>query len=164
MKRYILAVAAVFLSIFAARAEEQRLVYSLLINTQSGETIEYEFAKEPKATFQGNNLLISLGDRQDVAVYPMGDIKNITFEGKKDISGVDEVSGQADHITVKISDTEVNIAGLSSGATVQVYSAAGALVASATADAEGCISISTDGLSQGVYVVTIPGHSFKFIK
>ena len=164
MKKYILAVAAVFLSIFAAKAEEQRMVYSLLINTKSEETIKYEFAQEPKATFQGSDMLISLGDRLDVATYPMEDIKNITFESKPYVGGVEEVAQPNDQLTVRISDTEVAIAGLSAGDIVYTYSSAGALVASVKADSEGNAVICTDGLTQGVYAVALPGHSFKFIK
>lgn len=164
MKKYIIAVATIFMAIFAAQAEEIRMVYSLLINTQSGETIEYEFAKEPRATFQGNDMLISLGDRLDVAIYPMADVKNITFESKQDLTGIDEVTGGGERMVVRITDTEVAIAGLTPGSPVSIYTTAGTLIASAEANSEGSVSFATAGLSLGVYVVTIPGHSFKFIK
>ena len=161
MKKYILAAMALVASVIGMRGEDTVTVYSLFVNTASGDKIEYAFEKKPVATFEGENLVITVSDAPGVE-YPMSNVKNITLEGKE-VSGVAEAELAAD-LRISVTDVLLGIKGLSANAEVRVYSISGALAASGKADEAGNIEISIDGLAKGVYVVSLPGHSFKFVK
>ncbi|MDE7413195.1 MAG: hypothetical protein K2N05_05315 [Muribaculaceae bacterium] len=159
MKKYILSVIAIMASVFSMSAEEKK-VYSLFVNTVSGEKIEYAFEKKPVATFEGENMIITVADAPGVE-YPMSDIENITLEGK--LSGIADASVSAD-MKITLTDSFLRVIGIDAGAPVRIYSANGSLVASTNADSFGMCEISLENLVKGIYVVAAPGHSFKFVK
>ena len=161
MKKYIFALIAVVASALAMRADDMITVYSLFVNTNSGDKIEYAFENLPVATFDGEDLVISVPKSPDVK-YPMADVKNITFVGKE-VSGVEDAA-ISDNIKIVVANDYIRISGIKENATVGVYSVAGSLMASAVSDEEGNVQISIENLAKGVYVVALPGHSFKFVK
>lgn len=161
MKKYIFALIAVVASALAMRADDMITVYSLFVNTNSGDKIEYAFENLPVATFDGEDLVILVPKSPDVK-YPMADVKNITFVGKE-VSGVEDAA-VSDNIKIVVANDYIRISGIKENATASVYSVAGSLMASAVSDEEGNVQISIENLAKGVYVVALPGHSFKFVK
>lgn len=150
---------AIVISAFTAGAE-MITVYSLFVNTQGGDKVEYQFADEPVATFEGENLIIKTAAADEVK-YPMADVKNITF-GTKRVNGIEEATGESD-LVIRVTRTAVSVIGLADGAEMAVYSITGQLMARTNA-AEGVAEISTEGFPAGVYAVAVPGHAFKFVK
>ncbi|MDE6258157.1 MAG: T9SS type A sorting domain-containing protein, partial [Muribaculaceae bacterium] len=89
-------------------------------------------------------------------------VKNITFVGKE-VSGVEDAA-ISDNIKIVVANDYIRISGIKENATASVYSVAGSLMASAVSDEEGNVQVSIENLAKGVYVVALPGHSFKFVK
>lgn len=162
MKKYIIAVISMVLMSLSARAQETELEYILSINTMSGETIDYLFSAKPVATFEGEDMLITLAGEEAVAAYPMADIKNITFSSKE--SGVDETQALQRNIVVRITKDSVAISGMEPESEMRIFSLAGELITVKRAGADGSVDYGTSGLVPGVYVVSIPGKTFKFMK
>ncbi|MDE5790875.1 MAG: hypothetical protein K2H96_06585 [Muribaculaceae bacterium] len=160
MRKYILSALTAIFAVLWASAEEMVTVYSLYVNTVSGDQIEYAFEKKPVATFEGDNLIITVTDAPGVE-YPMNEVKNITIQGKEE-SGVAESENVK--YQIRITDSYITVKGLAEPNGVEVYSLSGVLVGKGAPDQSGNCEVSIENLAQGVYVVSLPGHSFKFVK
>ena len=68
------------------------------------------------------------------------------------------------HVKVSIGKEAIAISGLETGAQVTLCDLSGRVVASAGADDAGSLSINVSDLSKGVFIVAMPGQSFKFIR
>lgn len=135
--------------------------YGLLVNTRDGNVVEFAFEYSPTATFEGNEMVITDDYNVESIRFDMADISNLTI--KKPGSKIESVAtGQV--IKVAVGKEAVAVEGLAAGTTVRVHDAAGAIVATATAGADGRATVATDGLGKGVYVVSMAGNSFKFIR
>lgn len=135
--------------------------YGLLVNTRDGNVVEFAFEYSPTATFEGNEMVITDDYNVESIRFDMADISNLTI--KKPGSKIESVAtGQA--IKVAVGKDAVAVEGLAAGTTVRVHDAAGSIVATATAGADGRATVATDGLGKGVYVVSMAGNSFKFIR
>lgn len=162
MKKYILAIISMVLMSLSARAQEAELEYILSINTVSGETVDYLFSAKPVATFEGDDMLITLTGKEAVAAYPMVDIKNITFSSKE--SGVEETQALQGNLVIRITNDSLAISGMEPDSEVRIFSLAGELITVKRAGADGSVDYATSGLVPGVYVVSLPGKTFKFMK
>jgi hypothetical protein len=58
-------------------------------------------------------------------------------------------------------DSSVTLSGLSAGATASIVAVNGMEVARATADAAGCVTLSTSNLTSGAYIISADGKTFK---
>lgn len=58
----------------------------------------------------------------------------------------------------------VNATGLKAGATVEVYSIDGQLVAAAKADSNGTATLDITSATAGIYIVAVEGNSVKIVK
>ncbi len=159
MKKYIIAAMMAVASVFAASAENGD-GYSLLINTGDGNVVEYEFQYYPVATFDGDEMVITDEWSAESMRYNIADIVNMTI--KKPATGVAEVSNN--HLKVAVTKDNIRVTGLAEGASIAIYNMAGSMVASATAGKDGSVNIAVNGLGTGVFVATMPGNSFKFIR
>ncbi|MDE5871306.1 MAG: T9SS type A sorting domain-containing protein [Muribaculaceae bacterium] len=160
MKKHILAtlIALALAPVALVKADTS---YSLLVNTLDGNTFEYAFEYLPIATFEGDEMIISDDRSAESMRYAMDNVLNMTIRSAS--SGVDGIA-QSDHIRISTVNGILSVTGLDPETGMTVYDAAGKTVVSATADMNGCISISIENLGKGVYVVAMPGHSFKFIR
>ncbi|MCM1320118.1 MAG: hypothetical protein NC217_07010 [Muribaculaceae bacterium] len=156
MKKYIFAALAVMAASFSASAQDD---YTLLVNTNAGNTVEFAFKYYPVATFDGDEVVISSDNNAEDMRYNMGDIASFTF---KKTTGLQSVN-TAD-IRVKVTKEFMTVEGLEPNADVKIYNANGATVAAATANAEGYVYIDLTGMGAGVFVATMPGNTFKFIR
>lgn len=159
MKKYIIAAMMAVASVFAASAENGD-GYSLLINTGDGNVVEYEFQYYPVATFDGDEMVITDEWSAESMRYNIADIVNMTI--KKPATGVAEVNNN--HLKVAVTKDNIRVTGLAEGASIAIYNMAGSMVASATAGKDGSVNIAVNGLGTGVFVATMPGNSFKFIR
>lgn len=159
MKKYIIAAMMAVAAVFAASAENDN-GYSLLVNTNNGNVVEYEFEYCPVATFDGDEVVISDELHAESMRYDMADI--VSFTIKKPTVGVSEISEA--NLKVAVTKDTLSVSGLAQGAPVNVYNLAGAMVASAVAGNDGSVRIDVSRLGAGVFVATMPGNSFKFIR
>lgn len=156
MKKYIYAAAVALLGCFGAKADE---LSSFIVNTTAGDQIEFKFAAGPEMTFEGDELVIT-DAAETVVRYDMADVENVVFS--KYVVSVNDIN--ADRVSVEVTRSYVRISGLEAGADVRVFDINGVGVASGRADSEGSLTIDVEGLAQGVYIVAMPGHNFKFIR
>lgn len=160
MKRNILAaLIALALAPFASVKADN--TYSLLVNTADGNTVEYAFEYLPIATFEGDVMIITDDRNANGTRYEMDNVVNMTIKGST--SGVDNVA-EVNHIKVAIANDILTVEGLEQDNNLMIYDATGRLAASGSADLSGCVSINISGLGKGVYVVSTPKNSFKFIR
>lgn len=158
MKRYIISAIMAMILAFAGFAQDNS--YALQVNTKDGKTVKYEFGYNPVATFDGDDMVIT-DDLTGISThYNMAEIENLTI--LKPATAVAEIA--APDFIVKISRENISVAGLRAGDRVSVVNVSGATVASAVAEQDGSINIAIDSLGSGVFVVSMPGNSFKFIR
>ncbi len=160
MKKHILA-ALLALVLMPSALIQASSSYSLLVNTVDGATVEYAFEYLPVATFEGDVMIISDDRSAESVRYAMENIINMTFK-----SASTEVESVAETNLIKISTANdiLTVAGVANGSQLKIYDVAGKLVAAAIADEAGSVSVNIANLGKGVYVVTMPEHSFKFIR
>lgn len=159
MKKIIISVLAVVAFAFQGIAVEY--THSLIVTLTSGDKVEYQFADEPVMTFDGENLQLdsNAGNR---LYQPVSEVVNITFAAEE--SGLDKTVAAEKRIKIAYDGATLAISGLNQATVVSVYSVAGVAVATATADADGAVSIPVDNLASGVYVASSKEHTFKFVK
>ena len=94
--------------------------------------------------------------------FAMDQVTNMTLVA--DEAGVDNIAGDNATLSIAVTSQAITIDGMAAMSPVAVYDMNGRKVAAATSDAEGHATVDVDGLAGGVYVVSLPNHSFKFIK
>lgn len=157
MKKYIFAAVAALLGGMAAYAAE---LSSFIVNKTDGAQIEFKFATDPEMTFDGDDLVIT--DSASATVrYPMAEVENVTFS-KYTTSLQDIVD--TDKVSVEVTRSFVRISGLVAGADVRLLDINGMTLAAGRADADGSLTLGVQDLAKGVYIIAMPGHSFKFIR
>ena len=155
MKKYILTALLLIAAAVTLKAEE---LSSFILNTKDDSKVEFRFASNP-VTFDEADLLIT--DASETSVrYPMADVVNIVFSTYT--SSVKDVD--ADHIVVNLTRDLLTVSGLQAGDDVNIYNVDGALLAVAMADSDGSVALSLADLAAGVYIVNMPGKTFKFIR
>lgn len=135
--------------------------YSLLVNMMDGNVVEYEFENCPIATFEGDELIITDDLSDESLRCNMADIVNLTI--KKPSVAVSEIDAAA-HLKIAVSKQTVTVTGLADGAEVSVFDMSGVRVASAKAAADGMAVVNVERLGTGVFLVSMPGNSFKFVR
>lgn len=159
MKRYIITAIMAMIFAFAGSAQEVN-AYALQVNTKDGTTVNYEFEYNPVVTFDGDNVVI-IDDYTGISTtYNMVDIENFTI--LKPELGVEKIA--VPDLVVKVYRECISIAGLAAGASVNIFNLAGSVVASSAAGENGSVTLAIDDLGSGVFVVSMPGNSFKFIR
>lgn len=160
MKKYIFAalLALAFMPSIMAQASKS---YSLLVNTTDGNTVEYAFEYLPIATFEGDEMIITDDRNVEGVRYAMDNVINMTIKSVE--TGIDQVE-ESNGIKVSTSDGILRVSGVDADSRLMIYDTAGNLVASATADADGCVCVRISDLGKGVYVAALPKLSFKFIR
>lgn len=135
--------------------------YSLLVNMVDGNVVEYEFENCPVATFEGDELVITDDLSDESLRCNMADIVNLTI--KKPSVAVSEIDA-ASHLKIAVSKQTVSVSGLSGGTEVSVFDMSGVRVSSAKAGADGLAVVNVERLGAGVFMVSMPGNSFKFVR
>ena len=160
MKKIMTVLAALAIGVAAQAAE---YTYSVFVNQKNGESVEYKFANDPVASFDGENLVMNVPNEEGTEnlhiAYPIADIVNLTFE-----RGESAVKGVKADMTVSVSRDMVRLSGLKAGTRVAIYDLAGRSVAEGNADASGSFAAAISQLQKGVYVVNAGKNSFKFIR
>lgn len=153
--------AAMAVSIAFGAFSQDASDYSLLVNMMDGNVVEYEFENCPVATFEGDELVITDDLNEGSLRCNMADIANLTI--KKPTVAVSEIEA-ASHLRIAVSKQAVSVAGLAEGAEVAVFDMSGVKVASAEAGADGVATVAVEQLGAGVFLVSMPGNSFKFVR
>ena len=158
MKRYIIALCALFMAVAAQAATSYK---SLLVTMKNGNETEFKFSATPVATFEGADMKITTENGASVVTMPVADVEKMTIVDDK--SEVKEIAGTT-RATFIIRDTEILGTGFAPNAGVALYSIAGTLLQRGNADDNGCFSISIPDGAKGTYIVKAGDRSFICIK
>lgn len=156
MKRILLFFVAIFSMFqFASAAEAGD---NLIISTKDGQQVTYLLSTRPVVTFEGTDLVLKT---TEVTVkYPLADIEDMTFDLA---SGIQPVK-MDQNISFTIDANHIAANGLKNGEVLQVFSLDGKVLVNATASEDGQLSVSTEALPHGVYVVKAGKKSYKIMK
>lgn len=160
MKKFFISAAASLIALAAGAVESAP--HSLVITKKSGETVEYKFADQPVATFEGADMVITLALTGTQVTYPAAQVATLTVTPRT--LGVDDAAVAVPTVTFEIAPEAITCSGLAAGTRVALYAADGRIVASAAANADGSAVIALGGTPAGVYIVAAGNESFKFIK
>lgn len=164
MKKILLTIMLCIAGVIGAAAQHSNVGrHILVVNTVSGEPVEFAFQTDPVATIEGKDVVIT-DINDDRVLFPVTDLVNITFKIDPKFDSVETLESDGTAVRFTLTRTEVSVSGLEPGAQVTLYSLDGAKIVAAKAAADGTLTISTQSLPKGVYTVVAPKHSFKFIK
>ena len=115
---------------------------------------------EPTVTFGDNQLTITT-KFLEVEAYDLSEIRKITYQND-DGSGINDMV--AEKATMKFMGEDIIFSSLEKGTSISVYSANGMLMMKKNVADAGDCTLSLTGLSQGVYVISVNGQTFKVVK
>ena len=144
-----------------AQASQAFFPYVLYLNTTDGQTVEFKLATEPVATFEEGSIVLTVASGDAVA-FELDKVTNLTFAADPD--GVKSIAADKKKLSVTITDEQILIDGLDAVAPVAVYDTNGRKIVADKADSAGHAQMAIGNLNKGVYVVSTPSQSFKFIK
>ena len=155
MKNLILSV-LLFFSALPCVAENKN---TLVVHLTDGTSVSFLLAERPSVTFAGDSLRIVSSVAE--AALLRCEVCRFEFVADAASSVVDVPTASGECV---ISENLLSVSGLNAGATVRLYSLDGRLLRTAGASAAGVASLSTDGLSAGVYVINFNSTTLKFLK
>lgn len=144
--------------------------YWLVVHTTSGQADGYAFADRPEVRISGQLFNVSAASR--TVAYPAANIERFTIDDHYTAQGVatsmdaprENIPVVDDSPRLHLTPGTVNLSGLRPGSIVRVSDVSGRLAITTTADADGSLSISTEPLRPGVYVVSTGKATFKILK
>lgn len=113
---------------------------TLNVHQKSGGTVSYAFSEKPVVTYSGDNLVLKTAKVE--VEYPLSNLEKLTFE--------DGAPDAIDSVTMDAPSENVT----------HIFNMGGVLVKSVDAS----LSLSTDDLKPGVYVVKNGKSTYKIIK
>ncbi len=132
---------------------------AMVVETKGGERVEFYFDQKPEMTFQDEYVNIAAGEQ--TVQYAMADVTRVYFQ---EGTGTGVSSAKAESVRFFFGGDQLRAEGLTPGTQVSVYTVGGTLAAKAGAGSDGTATLSTAGLSKGVYLVKANKVSYKFVK
>ena len=158
MKKFYFLLSALLL--IAMKGLAANAIQVFLEKDKQPETVWFIFADKPVITFDGNDVQIKTS--KETVLYPAEEFKKYLFADAND-TGIASVGNEGKFV-VNFDGNGISVKGAPSHALLQLYDASGALVADASTDAQGTVSLTTSNLNSGMYIVKIKNHNFKFLK
>ena len=115
---------------------------------------------EPTVTF-GDNQLIITTKFLEIDFFDLNEIRKITYL-YEDGSGINDIV--AEKATMKFNGEDIVFTALEKGTDISVYAANGMLMMKKNVANAGDCTLSLSRLSQGVYVISVNGQTFKIVK
>jgi len=129
----------------------------LFIWAKDGTKVAYALEDKPRLTFDDNSLIITAKGIE--VKYPLENMARITYDGT--LSIVDLQSGKS---IFKVEGASLLFPSLKANSNISIRSLYGKLVFNRIIQASGDYSFSISDLNTGVYIVTVNGLSYKFVK
>jgi len=162
MKRrtILLALMALSLGVWQAKAADTKPDQKLVVHQRSGEVVYFDLESEPVTTFDKDKLVIT--SASGVIYYMLADVNKYTYEGIPD--GIDEVRVAPGRMIVRQGNDLVTIDGLPDNAVAEVYTSEGRLLESQKTKAGVTTVLKLDTYPAGVYVINAGGACFKVLR
>lgn len=152
MKKILLAVITVMLTITRVSAQE----YNLYIEAVEGTTSNWTLSELKKLTFQNNNVVFNMKNGTMTST-PISGIKRM-FISTPEEQSITTIEGKKDFIW----DGSALTVTAPQGESVSVYRADGVLVKKTTLDYSNTVSL--EQLQKGMYIISINGRNHKVFK
>lgn len=128
-------------------------------------TSVYFFLKElPIATFADD--VVKIVSSTNEATIKRTLVEKFEFVDKQlpETNDIEDIEEVIKNDRFEITDNAIRVEGLESGCVVRLYSINGQAIMSAVADDNGCVTLSLDALSSGIYLVNYNEITIKFIR
>ena len=156
MKQKLYFVLLLLATVFTAKAADAQ--WCLVVESAGGETIAIGADLKPviKTTADGYELRYG----EQVTAFTWSQLKKVTVQ-KTEPTAIEAVPVAP---SFRLAPGEIAVQGAEPGSVAQVFSANGQQVLTARAGADGSVSLSTTGLSAGIYIVKTNKSTFKIVK
>lgn len=146
----------------AATLSDGNPKYKLLVWDNNGLSTSFELEYGATITFSEGQMVIT-NDVADVIPFDMDNTWKLTYEPVDGPgSGLESLS--ADYNSVVFNGEDIIFRNLKSGSNVSVYSVNGILIMNKTIAYDGDFSFGLSNQSQGVYIVSVNGKTYKIVK
>ncbi len=144
----------------SAQQEETKLV---IYNHAGGSPVEIPIDNVRKVTFQDTYFTMMYNDgMQADDTFAYDDVKSIKFSGiETGIGNINAEDGTGE-IVISRSGSQINISGITDKVHIRLFDISGRQIFGRTSAVD--TSVSTDELSEGVYILRVNNKSFKFSK
>lgn len=158
--RKLLLLLSLPLCVLSARAASSG-VNAMLLQGPSDFRLTILLDDQPVVTFSDDCLVVTTHMGAAVSI-PSSRVTKYTYIKDEEATGIGNASRFGSLLS--FDGKRVSLTQLTPSSAVQVYSADGALVASATADSHGCVSFSVPEKAGAVYVIKTSTLTFKVSK
>lgn len=149
MKRIILALAAVFVSLAAMAAEPTHVS----VNLKSGESYRVSFDDQPEIAMTDNGISVS-STGANAVIFEFDEVESVNFTNSSAVETVAENT-----VGINVTPNSIDFYNVPDGSTLRLFNLGGQLVYSSPAS--GSASIVKSDYPRGVYVAVIGNKSFK---
>lgn len=155
MKKILCLLLLAFVSFTAVVAKS---TMHLAVCTKDGSKVLYALEEKPKITFTDTELVITTKSVE--IAYALSDMNLLTYENGETTG----ITNLHDNASFKLDGNAIVFSKLKAKDIVSLYSINGALVFKKTVTVDGEYAVSLNDIETGVYVVSVNGLTYKFMK
>ena len=134
---------------------------ALSVLMKDGTAVYFLLKERPIATFVDD--MVKIVSSTDEAEIKRALVEKFEFTDELP-TGIEDVDDEVADGSFELTKNFIRVEGLVPGCAVRLYSVSGQMVLSATADENGCVTLSLDALASGIYLVNYNEITIKFIK
>ena len=136
---------------------------AIVVCQKDGTVARFAFTEKPVVTYSAGELMMTTNKTS--VQYPINRLLKIYFDVAEVPDGIKDVEvSRSEDVQFAFRDGALIISGGEAGAAVNLYRLNGVAAGQFRLDSNGSVTISTDRLSRGVYIVNTKQFSFKFRK
>lgn len=132
---------------------------AIIVWLTSGDKITYSLSERPKVATQDEKTIFSTTETD--IVYDAGDIRMITFV---ETDNIGETAGDFISPLIRYAGDRITLMYFNPNETVYLYDFDGRVIDRCQTDGKGSLSIASDKLNRGSYIIKTKHQSYKFIK
>lgn len=128
---------------------------------KDGTSVYFLLAEKPLITFENSDVKVVSSTDEAVLVRSQVD----RFEFVADVpTDVEDVQEEVEREKFELTRNAIHLSGLTPGCKVQLFSIGGQSILATAANENGTVTVSTDSLPAGIYLVNYNEITIKFIK
>lgn len=128
---------------------------------KDGTSVYFLLAEKPLITFENSDVKVVSSTDEAVLVRSQVD----RFEFVADVpTDVEDVQQEVEREKFELTRNAIHLSGLTPGCKVQLFSIGGQSILATAANENGAVTVSTDSLPAGIYLVNYNEITIKFIK
>lgn len=136
--------------------------WCLVVESAGGETIAIAADQKPVIKTVADGYELRYGE--NVTSFAWNELKKVTLQETEPTAIDAQQVNSETKPSFSMAPGEISILGAEPGSMAQVFSLRGQLVQNVRVDGNGAVTLSTTGLSTGVYIIKTNKSTFKFVK